>query len=113
MHEGNGAAQIIIDDSADAAQRDALVKIMSGQEQEPGATVFSVFASTFTTVYDPIFTHIDLEIDIEARRGTIHVAGLIEAQGEPLKNPITGNEHRARIDLPNGFESRTKVTPWR
>lgn len=82
------------------------MKIMSGEEQEPGATVFSVFASTFTTVYDPIFTHIDLEIDIEARLGAIRVAGLIEARGEPLKNPITGSEHRARIDLPNGFEYR-------
>jgi hypothetical protein len=23
---------------------------------------------------------------------------------EPIKNPVTGEEHRARIDLPNGFE---------
>ena len=23
---------------------------------------------------------------------------------EPIKNPVTGAEHRARIDLPNGFE---------
>ena len=23
---------------------------------------------------------------------------------EPIKNPATGEEHRARIDLPNGFE---------
>ena len=24
--------------------------------------------------------------------------------GEPIKNPVTGAETRARIDLPNGFE---------
>jgi hypothetical protein len=24
--------------------------------------------------------------------------------GDPIRNPITGDEHRARIDLPNGFE---------
>jgi hypothetical protein len=23
---------------------------------------------------------------------------------EPIKNPVTGEEHRARIALPNGFE---------
>jgi hypothetical protein len=23
---------------------------------------------------------------------------------EPIKNPVTGEEHRARISLPNGFE---------
>lgn len=25
---------------------------------------------------------------------------------EPIRNPVTGAEHRARIDLPNGFEYR-------
>ena len=25
-------------------------------------------------------------------------------QGEPIHNPVTGEEHRARIDLPDGFE---------
>ncbi len=46
VHEGNGEAQIFIDESADEAQREALLKILTGQEQEPGSTVFNVFAST-------------------------------------------------------------------
>jgi hypothetical protein len=25
-------------------------------------------------------------------------------RGEPIRNPVTGAEHRARIDLPRGFE---------
>ena len=24
--------------------------------------------------------------------------------GEPIRNPVTGDEHRVRIDMPNGFE---------
>jgi hypothetical protein len=32
------------------------------------------------------------------------VPGLIEAKGEPILNPVTGKEHRARINLPHGFE---------
>jgi hypothetical protein len=32
------------------------------------------------------------------------VPGLIEASGEPIRNPVTGAEHRARIELPHGFE---------
>ena len=32
------------------------------------------------------------------------VPGLIESHGEPIKNPVTGAETRARIDLPDGFE---------
>jgi hypothetical protein len=29
---------------------------------------------------------------------------LIDARGEPIKSPVTGAEHRARFDLPHGFE---------
>ena len=34
VHEGNGSMQLIIDERADATQRDALIKILSGQETE-------------------------------------------------------------------------------
>jgi hypothetical protein len=27
-----------------------------------------------------------------------------DGRGEPIINPVTGQEHRARIDLPHGFE---------
>ena len=30
--------------------------------------------------------------------------GLVECRGEPIKNPVTGAEHRARIEMPDGFE---------
>ena len=32
------------------------------------------------------------------------IPGLVEMSGEPIRNPVTGAEHRARIDLPHGFE---------
>ena len=32
--------------------------------------------------------------------------GILETRGEPIRNPVTGEEHRARIDLPHGFEYR-------
>jgi hypothetical protein len=55
-------------------------------------------------VFDPIFTTIDYEVDVEARRGKVRADGVFELVGEPIRNPITGQEHRARIDLPHGFE---------
>ena len=55
-------------------------------------------------VYDPIFAKIDFNVDVEGRRGRYAVVDLIESEGEPIKNPVTGAETRARIDLPNGFE---------
>ena len=104
VHEGNGKCQPIVDTKASPQQREALLKIMSGQETEPFATMFSVYASTMATVYDPIFAAIDYDVDVEGRRGKVKVEGVFELVGEPIRNPVTGAEHRARIDLTHGFE---------
>lgn len=104
IHEGKGKLQPVVDAEANAAQRKALLKIMSGQESEPFATMFSVFAATVEQVFDPIFTTIKCEIDVDARRGKVDVDGVFDITGEPIRNPVTGQDHRARIDLPHGFE---------
>jgi hypothetical protein len=103
IHEGDGSMQVIIDQQADQAQREALCKILHGEETEPGKTGWSLFRSTVTTVYDPIYGEIQLDIDMEARRARLVVPGLIESTGEPIRNPVTGAEHRARVELPDGF----------
>ena len=36
IHEGNGTRQLIVDERADQSQREALVKIMTGQEADEG-----------------------------------------------------------------------------
>jgi hypothetical protein len=104
IHEGKGKCQPIVDVKASDAQREALLKIMSGQDTEPFATMFSVFASTLETIFDPIFTSIEFDVDVDARRGQVRVDGVFELTGGPIRNPVTGHEHRARIDLPAGFE---------
>jgi hypothetical protein len=107
IHHGNGRAQIIVDAGANQEQREAMLTILSGQETEPGATVFNVFASTFTEVLEPLSKAISLEIDIERRKSRVAIEGLVESSGYPILNPVTGAEHQARINLPNGFEYRT------
>jgi hypothetical protein len=104
VHEGNGEMQVILDERANDAQREALRKILYGEETEPGTTVWNVFMTTITTVHEPLYTAIQFEVDIDARRARLVVPGLIEGSGEPIRNPVTGAEHRARIELPNGFE---------
>jgi hypothetical protein len=104
IHEGRGKCQPFVDERADAKQREALLKIMSGQDTAPMATMFAVYFSTLEKVFDPIFAPIDFDVDVEGRKGRFAVAGLIETRGEPIKNPVSGAEHRARIDLPHGFE---------
>ena len=77
---------------------------MSGKDTVPGTTFFHVFSTTLEKTYPPIFAKIDFEVDVEKRRARLNVADLVEARGEPIVNPVTGNEHRARFDMPDGFE---------
>jgi hypothetical protein len=104
IHEGRGQAVPIVDERASAAQREAILRIMSGQDTEPGATFFQVFSSTLEKVHDPIFARIDLDINVNARTARFVVPGVVEARGEPILNPVTKEKHRVRLDMPNGFE---------
>lgn len=104
IHEGNGEVIAFVDSRATPEQREALLRIMTGQDTDPFATMFAVYASTITKRNDPVFTNVELEIDVDARRGRIFVEDYIETQGEPIRNKKTGMESRAQIVLPNGFE---------
>lgn len=101
IHEGNGIVRLAIDDKATPEQRSAIVNITSGKE---GGTLFEIFASVVTSVLDPLYSPIDFESDLEKRVARVSVPGLGEFRAEPIRNPVTGEEHRARIQLPNGFE---------
>ena len=102
--QGNGKQQAIIDERADSRQREALRKILHGESTKPGATHFFVYNSTMSEVLDTLYRAIELEIDVEARKGLLLVPGVVESTGSPIIHPVTGSEHRARINLPNGFE---------
>lgn len=104
IHEGSGEAFVVIDAGASEAQRNALLTILSGGETEPGATIFNVFATVIDTMHEPRFLPITFEADIERRTGRVAVEGIIDTVTEPIRNPVTGEEHRAQVLLPNGFE---------
>lgn len=104
IHEGGGEVVPIVDERATPEQREALLRIVSGQDTKPGATIFQVFSAVIDKVHEPLFARIELGIDVGGRRATLKVPGAIEARGEPIRNPVTGEEHRARIELPEGFE---------
>ena len=106
VHEGKGKGQPFVDASASEAQRDAILKIMSGQDTGPDGNRLLRLLLYAGRVFDPIFAPIEFEVDVEARKGRFVVPGVAECTGEPIKNPVTGAEHRARINLPHrpGFE---------
>ena len=104
VHEGNGRMQLIIDEEADNQQRDALIRIMHGEETEPMATMWAVYSAMSPNKLEPLSKSIDLAIDVENRTGRIFVPDVFETKGEPIRNAVTGDIQRARIDLPHGFE---------
>ena len=104
IHEGNGEKQIIIDERASGEQRTALEAIISGQDTEDMATIFWVINAMTTTNHETLYKPITVEGDMEARKGQVLVGDVFELEAEPIKNPVTGAEHRARIDIPDGFE---------
>ena len=104
IHEGNGEAIAFVDKRADLAQTEALLRIMTGQDTDPFATMFAVYASTVTKMHEPVFTDIELELDVDGRRGRMVVENYVEMTGQPIRNKVTGEESRAQIVLPAGFE---------
>jgi hypothetical protein len=104
IHEGHGEGQAVIDERATPAQREAVLKILGGQETEPFATIFSVIAAMTEKFHEPLFKKIEFETNEEERTGRFSVAGLVDATAEPIRNPVTGQPHRARVVLPHGFE---------
>jgi hypothetical protein len=104
IHDGDGEALPIVDERADARQREAILKILAGEETEPGATIFNALAATLATVHEPQFLPIEFELDLQKRTGRFAVPGLLEARSEPIRNPVTGEPHYARLVLPQGFE---------
>ena len=103
IHEGSGVGQIIIDERADEAQREALYKIMSGEEQEP-TTAFSIYASTMHEDYAALYKPIELRCDTEARTAEATIPDILEIEVQPIRNPVTGEPQLARVVLPGGFE---------
>lgn len=55
-------------------------------------------------MHDTLYAPIDMSIDVEARRAHTKIEGRVESTGTPLTDPFSGEETRARIHLPNGFE---------
>lgn len=101
VHEGKGIMQPAIDERASAEQRTALFNIVSGKD---GGMPWEIFAAVTERFLDPIFVPIELETNRGTRTARLTVPGLGEFRSEPIRNPVTGEEHRAIIRLPEGFE---------
>lgn len=103
LFEGNGTVLPLVDERADGAQREALLTILSGQQQEEG-TFFQIVSTIVNRMIEPRFVPIEFEFDLEGRTARMAVPGVFETVSEPIKNPVTGKHHRIQVAMPDGFE---------
>jgi hypothetical protein len=101
LDEGDGHIVPIVDESADEAQRNAILTILSGQA---GGTIFEIFAAVCPHVREPVFTPIDFEFDIGARRGRMKAGDVIDTEVESLKAIGSEEPYRILVEIPGGFE---------
>jgi hypothetical protein len=101
LHDGNGTAELFIDEGASDEQRGALGTILSGSA---GGPLFEIFASIVTTLHGPHFVPIDWQFDQEARTARIAIDGFCETTSEPLTVPATDDLQRTIVKMPGGFE---------
>lgn len=105
VHEGNGRMQVFGEQRAGAQQRQALVAIATGQSAAEG-TYFQIFSAMAPNVEPAVWAPITFQADLAARTGRLSVEGLVESRIEPIRNPVTGALHSARLLMPDGFEFR-------
>jgi hypothetical protein len=101
IHEGDGHRQVVIDDSVSDEQRQALEALNTG---EHGGAGFEIFAAVCPHNRDVISAPIEVESDRERRVASFKIGDIAQTRVEPIRNPVDNTEHRARIDLPEGFE---------
>ena len=104
IYEGKGELQIIIDEGTGADQRAALERIATGGDTHEGKTHWWVFRAMADTVHPTLYAPIAFDVDLEARRAKVTIPGVLESSARPIISPATGDEHRVRIDIPNGIE---------
>ena len=104
IFKGHGEMQVIVDERADARQREALNRVLQGEETDEAATHWWVYRAMCDTVHETLVKPIEFEMDIEARTARVTIPGVLTSTGRPIKSPATGAEHRVRIDIPGGIE---------
>lgn len=100
VHEGHGRASYYVDDRTTDEQFDALSRIVTG---EAGGDPFEFYSKTLDDYQAPRRARI--AFSSKGIRSEIVAEGVAEARLEPMRNPVTGQVHRAVIELPGGVEA--------
>ena len=97
IHEGHGQCVFVVEPTATEEQIGALGQIFTGKL---GGMPWELLGPTFEVnelVKARIF------IDGKGPKSVFKAEGIGEGRGDTFKNPVTGEDHLANIELPDGF----------
>jgi hypothetical protein len=97
IHEGNGKAVFVVDPSTTDAQIDALAQICTGKL---GGLPWELLGPTYEVVG---LEKRKITIEGTGQKSVFKAEGVLEARGDTLKNPVTGEDHHVTVELATGF----------
>lgn len=97
IHDGNGKAVFVVPPDVNDGQLNALAQIYTGQL---GGMPWAILGTTFEIVG---IVRAEVELDDNGMNSGFRVAGVGQASGSTLKNPVTGEDHLVAIELDTGF----------
>lgn len=97
IHEGGGKCVFVVDPSTNDAQAEALGQIFSGGL---GGLPWELLGPTFEVIG---MEKAKITIEGSGPKSEFIVEGIAEGRGDTFTNPVTGDDHLAVLNLPNGF----------
>lgn len=97
IHEGNGEGAFIVEPSATDPQIEAMAQIFTGKL---GGLPWELIGPTFAV---KALVKANISIEGSGSKSAFKIEGIGEGRGDTFKNPVTGEDHFANIELPGGF----------
>lgn len=97
IHDGNGRAVFVVPPAVSDEQLGCMAEIFTGQL---GGLPWSILGTTFEIAG---VVRAEVEIDDDGINSGFRAAGVGEAKGTSMKNPVTDEDHQVAIVLDTGF----------
>jgi hypothetical protein len=97
IHEGHGKCVFVVEPTATDQQIEALGQIFTGKL---GGMPWELLGPTFEVAG---LVKAKISIEGSGRKSVFRAEGIGEGRGDTFKNPVTGEDHMANVDLPDGF----------
>jgi len=97
IHQGHGQCVFIVEPATSEKQIEALGQIFTGKL---GGMPWELLGPTFQIKG---LVKVNISIEGHGPKSVFRAEGVGEGRGDAFKNPVTGEDHFANIDLPDGF----------